>query len=511
MLTSLSPEDSIRLRVFLEDSGYNEKQLRKHLGAAELPSRHLRNLPRLLDRTSTPSRLNTLLRWFWLYMPQNYGAAAEWIPAEMLALLLEAGLLERSGEPGSAEDVLTPRAMLLHIEGFLVASDHSSAIDNKQAEMVLWPNPTSKFLARFAVRRPSRATLDLGTGSGILSLGAAKYSDTVVATDLTQRSIDCARFNARLNGVENIEFGVGDCFAPVAGRKFDLILSNPPFFITPQTDLLFCENPMELDGLCRRLVKEAPAYLHEDGYMEMLCEWAQIEGQPWEERVAEWVEGTGCDAWVMKGLTQNPEEYAQQRIREVSHNPEEDALYYEGYLRYYRHRRVQAIHDGLVVLRRRTGQNFVRIEEVPTTPAGALGEMIVATFAAHDLMRVCDTDEKVLGLRPRLAESVRLEQVCSQAGGEWRANALTLRQTSGFAFHIDVQPLVMHFIASLDGSLTAEEAIRNFARQVNAPVGQVQNECLGIVRKLLERGFLVADLPDAVVGPALTPETVAQD
>ena len=40
--------------------------------------------------------------------------------------------------------------------------------------MVLWPNPTSKFLARFAVRRHSRATLDLGTGSGILSLGASR-------------------------------------------------------------------------------------------------------------------------------------------------------------------------------------------------------------------------------------------------------------------------------------------------------------------------------------------------
>ena len=41
---------------------------------------------------------------------------------------------------------------------------------------------------------------------------------------------------------------VGDCFEPVAGRAFDLILSNPPFFITPQTDFVFCENPMELDG-----------------------------------------------------------------------------------------------------------------------------------------------------------------------------------------------------------------------------------------------------------------------
>ena len=500
MLSPLSPEDSLRLRAFFENAGYTEPSLRKHLGAAELPSRHLRNVPRLLDRTSAPSTLNTLLRWFWLFLPQNAEEAASFIPEDILPLLLQSRLIERTG------DTLAPRAMLLHIEGFLVASDHSSAIDNKQSEMVLWPNPTSKFLARFAVRRPSRATLDLGTGSGILSLGAAKYSDTVVATDLTQRSIDCARFNAALNGVTNIEFAVGDCFAPVAGRKFDLILSNPPFFITPQTDLLFCENPMDLDGLCRRLVKEAPAYLNEGGYMEMLCEWAQIEGQPWEERVAEWLEGIGCDAWVMKGLTQDPEEYAQHRVREISQDASQDAASYDGYMRYYRHRGVQAIHDGLIVLRRRTGQNFIRIEEVPTTPAGALGEMILATFAAHDLLRACDTDDKLLALRPHLASSARLEQYCSQVDGEWRANSLTLRQTSGFAFHIELQPLVMHFIASLDGSITAAQAIQTFAAHVNAPVEKVQTECLSIIRKLLDRNFLIAELPAASTesAPSLT-------
>jgi predicted RNA methylase len=486
MLTPLSPQNSLRLRTFFEDAGYTETHLRKHLGAAELISRHLRNLPRLLDRTSAPSTLNTLLRWFWIGLPQNAQASAAHLPADILPLLLESRLLHPHG------DDLVPGAMVLHILGFLVASDHSSAIDNRQSEMVLWPNPTSKFLARFAIRRPSRATLDLGTGSGILSLGAAEYSDTIVATDLTQRSIDCARFNAALNCVDKIEFQTGDCFAPVAGRKFDLILSNPPFFITPQTDLIFCENPMDLDGLCRRLVKEAPAHLHEDGYMEMLCEWAQIKGQPWEERVAEWLENTGCDAWVMKGLTQDPEEYAQQRIREVSQDPSQDAASYDGYMNYYRRRGVEAIHDGLIVLRRRTGDNFVRIEEVPTTPAGNLGDMLLATFAAHDLLRAYDTDEKLLTLCPYLAPTVRLEQICSLVNGEWRANAFTLRQTSGFAFHIDLQPLVLHFLASLDGSVTAAQAIQALATNANAPVDKVQAECLGIIRKLTERGFLVA-------------------
>jgi SAM-dependent methyltransferase len=485
MLNLLSSDDSRRLRVYFEEAGYTEPSLRKHLGAAELPSRHLRNHARLLDRTSAPLALNVLLRWFWLALPQSKKIAEDLIPGDILVLMLQSGLLKPEG------DNLLPRAMLLHFDGFLVASDHASAIDRKQVEMVLWPNPTSKFLARFAVRRHSRATLDLGTGSGILSLVASRWSDAVVATDLNQRAVDCARFNARLNGVENIEVFSGDCFEPVKGRRFDLILSNPPFFITPQGDYLFCENPMELDGLCRRLVKEAHDYLNEGGYMQMLCEWAQIKDQPWEERVAEWLEDTGCDAWVMKGLTQDPEEYAQQRIKETSEDPSQDAATYSGYMNYYRHRGVEAIHDGLIVMRRREGPNWVRIEEVPTTPKGELGDMIVSTFAAHTLMQQIDSDEKLLALKPRMAPHVRLEQVCAQHQGEWRAEALTLRLVSGFPFHMNVQPLVAEFLVTCDGNRTAGEAIDAFAAQAKAPVEAVQTECLGIIRKLLERGFMV--------------------
>ena len=58
---------------------------------------------------------------------------------------------------------------------------------------------------------------------------------------------------------------------------------------------------MELDGFCRNLVKQAPAHLEEGGFLQMLCEWPEIEGQPWEERLAEWFAGTGCDAVVFRG------------------------------------------------------------------------------------------------------------------------------------------------------------------------------------------------------------------
>jgi hypothetical protein len=486
MLETLSKVESRGLLDFFEGAGYTEANLRKHLGAAELPSRELRNEPRLRDRTAAPTMLNALLRWFWMGRAQSAAKVADLFPGEFLALLLKCGLLRADG------DLLTAGAMLLPMDGFLVAADHPAAIERAESEMVLWPNPTSKFLARFAVRRRSRATLDLGTGSGILSLGASRYSDEVVATDLNQRAVAFARFNARLNGVENIEVLGGDRFAPVADRRFDLILSNPPFFITPQHGYLFCDNSMELDGLCRLLVKEASAYLNEDGFLEMLCEWAQVGGQPWEERIAEWVEGTGCDAWVMKGLTQDPGEYAQHRIKETSQNPAGDARLYDQYMAYYRERGVEAIHDGLVVMRRRAGTNWVRIEEVPKTPSGDLGDLILSTFAAHDLLLKMQDDESLLAIRPKLSAHARLEQICAQSAGHWGAESVTLRLISGFPFHLTVQPLVAEFLATCDGTLTAEEAIRAFAAVADAPLETVRRECLAMMRKLIDRGFMVA-------------------
>ena len=71
--------------------------------------------------------------------------------------------------------------------------------------------------------------LDLCTGSGVLAVVAALAgAATVTAVDASHRSVLAARFNARLNGVR-VRALRGDLFDPVAGERFDLIVSNPPY------------------------------------------------------------------------------------------------------------------------------------------------------------------------------------------------------------------------------------------------------------------------------------------
>lgn len=78
---------------------------------------------------------------------------------------------------------------------------------------------------------PGLRVLDLGCGSGVVAVFAARRGAEVTATDINPSAVRCARINALLNRVETqVETAVGDLFDPVAGRAFDLIVFNPPFF-----------------------------------------------------------------------------------------------------------------------------------------------------------------------------------------------------------------------------------------------------------------------------------------
>lgn len=79
--------------------------------------------------------------------------------------------------------------------------------------------------------------LDMGTGSGVCAVFAARHARSVVAVDINAAAVRCAEINARLNHLEHkIDVRQGDLFAPVQGEKFDLILFNPPFLRGTPTD-----------------------------------------------------------------------------------------------------------------------------------------------------------------------------------------------------------------------------------------------------------------------------------
>jgi HemK-related putative methylase len=79
---------------------------------------------------------------------------------------------------------------------------------------------------------PGTTVLDMGTGSGVCALFAARHAARVVAVDVSPAAVRCTRLNALLNHLDDrIDIRCGDLFGPLGGDRFDLVLFNPPFYL----------------------------------------------------------------------------------------------------------------------------------------------------------------------------------------------------------------------------------------------------------------------------------------
>ena len=147
---------------------------------------------------------------------------------------------------------------------------------------VLIPRPETEVLIELALDKArglaAPRIVDLGTGSGIVAISLALEcpAATVVAVDLSNEAISVARNNAGRLGAK-IDFRQGDWLAPLAGERFDLIVSNPPYVADGDPHLALNGLPFEpqmaltdgADGLdcIRRIVTDAAAHLNPGGWL----------------------------------------------------------------------------------------------------------------------------------------------------------------------------------------------------------------------------------------------------
>lgn len=116
---------------------------------------------------------------------------------------------------------------------------------------------------------PGAALLDMGTGTGIAAIAAADQAARVVAVDVNPEAVRCARINVLLNRVEDqIEVVEGDLFAPLDGRRFDVVLFNPPFLRgEPRTQL---DRAFYATDVVDRFAADLPHHLRPGGYALLL-------------------------------------------------------------------------------------------------------------------------------------------------------------------------------------------------------------------------------------------------
>jgi hypothetical protein len=487
VLTPPARADAERLRALFQTAGYGEPMLLERMGTIIPPPTTHHQWGLLLQRTAEPTPFNCLTRLFFLGAPVAGDALAAVMPAWFAPLCVECGLLAEAGQ------TLKPLALLSPCEDLWVAADlHQQRRSASGREHILTVNAPALNLLRFAIRQRTGSTLDLCSGMALHALVASRFSDTVVASDLSPRARMFAEFNAALNGCDRIACVSGDRFAAVAGRRFDLILCNPPFVVSPAAEFLYRDNPLELDEFCHRLLQEAPAHLNEGGHCQVVCEWVELQGQSWQDRLRGWLADTGCDAWVLQANRLLPSTYVLQRGREYeTGDPEEDQRRYQRWREYFATRRVAAVHGGVITIRRRSGTNWMSLDELRREVSVPVGDALVQGIAARDFLHHHAEVDQMLGCRPRVSPAARLEQLHRWSDGRWQVQSIVLSTGAGIPVSIGIDAPLRDLLEGFDGNLTLANASDAVADRLGTESAAIRDDLVGVVRKLIEQGLLL--------------------
>jgi hypothetical protein len=384
--------------------------------------------------------------------------------------LVHAGLIELDGE------IVSPKVGLTPFAGLLIAQDP----DTRGADVVTGVNAASRTLATLTVRRPIERALDVGTGSGVQALLAARHAQTVVATDVNPRALALASLGSHLNELP-LDLRLGSLFEPVEGEKFDLIVANPPFVISPDSDFTFRDSHLPGDAICREVVRGAAAHLRSGGFATVLCNWiCRTPEGDWKPPV-EWVEGLECDALLLSHGTVDPFQYATRWNEPVRSDPGRYAATVGRWLDYYEREDIVGIGLGAVILRGREGSGWVRGFAAPQPALGAAGEHIERLFAATDGIAALRDDEELLDCRFGLVQGHRLDQTLVYEG-EYAVADVTLSLAAGVGLVGEIDPEVLPLLFAL----TPDRLLR----EVTAEADVSTSAAVTAIRSLYELGLL---------------------
>ena len=490
-----SADRAPQLRESLLAAEFTADGLLDLLGAAAYAALARSETVPALRATRGGTQLDTLVRLFLLQRAVPAERVASVLPlAECVA---DGWLTETADEVRATVDVRPyggPDG-----EDWFIVSDLGCAvggaggIGSREEGVVLGIGGASTTLAGITVREPVGSALDVGTGSGIQALHAAQHATRVTATDLNPRALEFTRLTLALSGAAPADLREGSLYEPVGAETFDLIVSNPPFVISPGARLTYRDGGMAGDDLCRTLVRQTGDRLNEGGFAHFLANWEHTEDEEWQDRLRTWVP-QGCDAWIVQREVQDVTQYAELWLRDSGDHrtdPGEYEARYDAWLDEFEARRTKGVGFGWITLRKSAaaaaGNASVVIEEWPHPVEQPLGPTVEAHFARQDYLREQD-DAALLAAHFTLATEVVQEQV-GLPGAE-DPEHVVLRQNRGMRRATKVDAVGAGFAGVCDGSLPAGRILDAIAQLMNEDPVLLRDRTPQAIRLLVEEGFL---------------------
>ncbi|WP_129656542.1 DUF7059 domain-containing protein [Rothia halotolerans] len=390
---------------------------------------------------------------------------------------------------------------------------------------VLGIGQASLTLAQFTERRPVRSALDLGTGCGIQVFHLLAHAERVTATDLSERALAFTRFNLILNAGalgldpsrlgDRVELLRGSLLEPVAGREFDLVVSNPPFVITPRREdedelYTYRDGGLPGDQLVSELLGALPGILAPGGRAQLLGNWeiheidaeapqtgprqdqrddSQEPRPAWDARPRRWIPAT-ADAWIIQREELSPEEYAETWLRDASQQRDPEAFEAASldYSRDFASRGVAAVGFGMIWLRRPEGEAALRrFEEIGHPIQQPVAPAITAAVEAHDALERMD-DERLRAAHLTVAGDVTEER--HQRPGAEHPGVILLRQGAGLRRTELLSTEAAGFVSACDGELSAGQILDALGALLEWEDEGPASDLLLHIRRLVGHGFL---------------------
>ncbi|MCU1683097.1 MAG: rRNA/tRNA methylase [Amycolatopsis sp.] len=451
-----------------------------------------RGEPELAARASRDAgELGTLIRLFLLGLTEPAKAVTAAFAPLSVEDAVEAELLRADSDGYRAALDVRPHGD--DESSWWVISDLDSDVLGHPVgeDHVLGVGHASLSLVRATSRQDVDTLLDVGTGNGVQALHASKHARRITATDVSGRALALAAATFRLNELD-VELCHGEWFAPVARRRFDQIVCNPPFVVgPPRVDYTYRDSGLAGDDASALVVRQLPGFLNEGGVGQLLASWLHVDGEDWAERVARWLPAE-TDAWFVQRDVADPGLYVGTWLRDAGIDPRspEGRAKSGDWLDWFTEQKVDGIGFGFVTLRRAGGQTpTVVCEDLRQAYDDPLGAEAARWLDRVEWLRA--NGGSLLDVRFVVPPTVLLESVDEPSDEGWLTTVRRLHRTDGPGWQHEVDELASRLLAGCRGALPLEDLIELLAAAQGLDAEELAASALPVVRELVRHGMLV--------------------
>lgn len=487
------------LRAHLQASGYTAEGAGKKLGlkpGAPLEFVALASRPPI--KAEVRDSLDAIIHLFLLGESLPSEAVTPFFPSGVWNTIQEAGLLGPDAENPArcvANVALYPIRHLYLVSDRWTNPDHSP---RKMFPDIVYPALTgsAKQFIDFTSYEACDDFVEVCAGTApaaLLAAGAAKHT---WATDIAERSLEFAKFNAALNGISNVAFAKGDLFAPLGDQKFDRIAAHPPYVPVLKPAEIFYGGGEIGEEITKGIITALPERLKPGGRLYCRTLGTERPGETFEQHIRTWLgqKQREFDVALFTFQTLEPRQFALQET--LNRNGGRDEFFQ--WEKLFERNNVYELVIGLIVIQRHAEERpaFTFRRAMRSSAPAAAVERILRWETE---MRRAGAAERLLEVRPSAIQGIQLTVQHLLTGGDIQPQKYTLTIELPFAMDCNVQPWMALLVSKCDGKKTISELFE-FAKENQWIVPETpREEFLKLMGTLIGGGFLEAT---ALTSPA---------